>query len=88
MSHPRHLRKQKFKAIFLLAIGMTTQAYCINCKKIFNAKDGFQHVLTTYDHRVHFIDATDPKSREAHLSMGLAATTIAMIEKEQTKTSK
>ena len=82
------LDKKRFILISALAFCMTTHAYCVGCKKVFNAKDGFAHVLTTHEHRVHFIDATDPKSREAHASMGLSPAILTFIEKEQNKMAK
>lgn len=47
-----------------------------------------KHIEDHLNHTVHYVDATDPKSREAHLSRGLPQAAIDFIYKEQMKTTK
>lgn len=58
-----------------------TQAYCLTCNTFFrNRKGAMEHILSTYEHKVLYVDALDPKSREAALSHGLPASELKKIQ--------
>jgi hypothetical protein len=66
-----------------------TQAYCTACNTYFrNAKGAMKHILANDRHAVHYVDALDPKSREANIVLGLPEKVLQMIYNEQLKASK